>query len=161
MADATPISLEDLVEDTDLIGISTFQLAAERVDEPSEVDDGAELDPTHILHIDTREDGSGFRVKVETQIEMPIGRIVATVGAAYQLNTLNMSAIDREILMGFVNNVAVMTLIPYIRQAIGDITLRVFDSALLMPMMKRGELWFDEGPDATATDPADSEDVEP
>jgi len=148
VANATPVSLEDLVGDAELVGISTFQLAAERVETPSDLEESTDVEPTHILHVETREDNHGYRIKVETQIEMPVGRVVATVGAAYELREISTDSVDREVLISFVNNVTVMSLIPYIRQAIGDITLRVFDSALLMPMMKRGELWFENDSDA-------------
>lgn len=50
----------------------------------------------------------------------------------------------------FVNNVAIMHILPYARQSIADLTQRVFSAPLLMPIMQRGELQFQVGMDETA-----------
>lgn len=49
---------------------------------------------------------------------------------------------DAKLLTEFANEVAVMALVPYARQAIADVTQRVFSGSILMPTYQRGQLRF-------------------
>ena len=49
---------------------------------------------------------------------------------------------DRPTVAAYANEVAVMALVPYARQAVADVTLRVFEASVLMPSFQRGELRF-------------------
>lgn len=44
--------------------------------------------------------------------------------------------------LDYSNDVAVVALLPYLRQAIADLTQRVFGSPLLMPALQRGAVTF-------------------
>ena len=68
------------------------------------------------------------------------------VSADYELATMSARGIDQKVMQAFVNGVAVMALVPYIRQSVSDVTLRVFGSALTMALVRRGEMEFDLTP---------------
>jgi hypothetical protein len=140
------LTLEELVEKSDLSSFTYFEVSAVRSDsavanELSETD--RDIKPNHLLQTAPREDDSGFRVRIRTEIDAHVGTIVVDVAAEYELTEAVASSFDPVVLTSFVNNVAVMTLFPYIRQAVADITLRVFGAALTMPVVRRGELAFD------------------
>lgn len=139
-----PVSIQQLVADVSLASISFIELGAAR-DPSGAVPDGGEasVEPVHRLQTAFQDDLQGFRVRVRTEIELPIGSIVVDVAAEYSLDTVAGSSIDQALLLEFVNEVAVMHLVPYIREGLADITRRVFGAGLLMPIMQRGEMNFD------------------
>jgi hypothetical protein len=138
--------LEELVEFSDIESISYFEIAATRVEsdellEPGDHDE--QIQPTHLLQTAHRGSEDGFRVRIRTEIEVDVGSIVVDVAAEYTLVNATTAQITPELMVDFVNKVAVMTLVPYLRNAVADITLRVFGTALTMPIMRRGELEFE------------------
>jgi len=138
----TELSLEDFVGRCSLTSISQLELSGTRslvTDDSS----GAELvDPAYGLDIDLRDADDGFRIRLTTRVEAPQGTIVSQVGAEYVVEALSIRSVSRVILVEFVNNVALMHILPYTRQSISDISVRVFGSPLLMPIIQRGELSF-------------------
>ncbi|UIP57674.1 hypothetical protein DSM26151_05390 [Agromyces marinus] len=89
-----------------------------------------------------RDDESGFRIILETRISAQPGNIGCTVQAEYGLEALRANEVPADAMEEFINNVALMSLLPFVRQAIADITLRVFEAPLMMPIIKRGDLSF-------------------
>jgi hypothetical protein len=156
MSEATILDIHDLLRDAELESISCFELSAARYGEDEDVDeessaDEDEIQPNHFLQIARSESGDAFRVRVRTEIAVSVGRIVSDVAIEYRVATIHVDDISEELMLEFANDVAVMALVPYIRQSVSDITQRVFDSALIMPMVKRGELAFTS---ADAEEPA-------
>lgn len=138
------VTVEYLLEHATLLTIDTTELGARRVE--SEPDDSEEpqLDRDHALSVAGRADGGAFRVSLRTTIHAPgVGDIECEVLAEYEIDSLKYSEIPHEVLETFVNKVAVMALLPFVRQAIADITLRVFGSGLLMPIVQQGEVEFE------------------
>lgn len=138
-----PVTIQALVDDCSLSAIELYELSASRAESIDGVEDGEEIDPSYSLQIERRNDDKGFRVRIATQIETGVGTIRTDVAAKYDLDAIHASDIAQEVMVDFVNNVSIMALIPYIRQSIADMSLRVFESALLMPMVQRGELTFE------------------
>ena len=137
-----PISIEQLVEDVQIAAINFYEVSAVRTDDPGDPEGEADVAPSYLLDTSTSEDGAGFRVRIRTEIDVAFGHIVVDLGAIYELNSLSALDISPETLIDFVNGISIMTLVPYNRQAIADITQRVFGASLTMPMIKRGELEF-------------------
>ncbi|MEV8268611.1 hypothetical protein [Microbacterium sp. NPDC076911] len=50
---------------------------------------------------------------------------------------------SESVVRGFANEVAVMTLLPYARQAVSDMSTRVFGKPIFMLTIDRGEVGFD------------------
>lgn len=133
--------VHEMVDVTSLLGIEVYRLSAFRnLDaQPAE---NFEIDPSYALATDLRDDGDGFRVSLLTEIDTPIGRIECGVLAEYEHHGILVTSASSEALTEYVNNVALMHVIPYVRQSIADITLRVFNSPLVMPILQRGQMSF-------------------
>ncbi|TFC87454.1 hypothetical protein [Cryobacterium sp. TMT4-31] len=142
MPDVEAITVESVVENSSLSDISVFELSARRGKVTPDSEEGESVEPSYGMQIDYRDADNGFRVRLVTRFDTDLGVIVSDVGAEYTLEGIGARSIPRHVLLDFVNNVAIMALVPYVRQSIADITLRVFGSALLMPMIRRGEIEF-------------------
>lgn len=140
-ADEAVTDVHQLVEATSLLGINVFQLSATRRLDVAPTDD-FEVDPRYTITADFRDDGAGFRVRLLTEIETPIGPIACGVLAEYEHPDARLGPESSEAFNEYVNGVALMHIIPFARQAIADVTLRVFGSPLLMPILQRGQMQF-------------------
>lgn len=143
MAEET-LTLEALVQMVEISALRYFEISARRKEDATEEElaNQGELTPQHLLNTVRAEDGTGFRIRIPTEIEAAVGAIVADVGIEYLISGADSREISEPMLLDFVNNVAAMTLIPFIRQAIADVSQRVFDSPLMMPITQRGEISF-------------------
>lgn len=151
-----------LVPAAELTDLSYYDLRASRVASLRENSAGTvggedvEIEPSYGLALDRNpEEGDRFRFRIRLRIELrpPGGEIVAEAGAEYVVNeTMVTSELTPNLLVEYANQVGVMTLLPYLRQAIADLTQRVFGAALLMPVLPRGSVTFpypdSEVPDA-------------
>jgi hypothetical protein len=148
------IELPQLVDDVELSSISFFELSAVRSENRSEGTSSAggseELEPVYFLHTAFRDDGAGFRIRIRTEVQAEIGSIVSDIAIEYDLTSLVPAQIDQTLMFAFVNEVAAMSLVPYIRQSIADITLRVFGASLMMPLVRRGQMTFLPSTDETS-----------
>lgn len=81
-----------------------------------------------------------------------LGEMRVVARAEYHVPVEKAELLARPVTMEFANHVAVMVLVPYLREALSDLSLRVFDQRIVMPMFKRGELWFDGEPQASPED---------
>lgn len=87
-----------------------------------------------------RPDGVDYRLEVE--IERPTGRIRVDAAALYAADA-SFEASD-DVLLDFGDDVAIMAMYPYVRQAISDLGQRLGDSVVL-PMLQRGAITFERG----------------
>lgn len=141
----TEITLESLVGIAALQGINFFAISAVRSEpdvETPEPGQAIDIAPTHSLETAFRDDDKGFRARFRTNIDVHIGTVFTDVAVEYLTGEVPASSISQAVLLEFVNHVALMTTFPYIRQAVSDVTQRVFGSALLLPMVQRGEIDF-------------------
>lgn len=142
MADVV-VDVAVLVSSARLLTIEPARILAERYDvDTSGVDPEASIDPVHALDLKLRDDQAGFRARLNTDIETEIGKIACDVVAEYEIDGVIIDEESTPALQEFVNNVAVMHVLPYTRQYIADVTQRVFGSALVMPILQRGDLTF-------------------
>lgn len=147
------IAVVDIVNDVDLIGIEQIELGAAR----GTGDAGGEppeAEPSYQLTVNARDDDKAFRIGLRTEIKVGTGSIVSEIEAEYGFRELTLSAVSEQTRIDFANDVAIMAILPFTRQSIADITIRVFGAPLLMPIVKRGELSFSvPGADAAGTSP--------
>lgn len=156
MPSSSAVTLEELIDDVDLEQIRFFELHAlskDGAEGGSAPGDDEEIQPDHFLGTATRDDGKAFRVRLRTEIEFDVGEITVDLAADYTMQNLDAKDISREVMQEFVNGVAMMMLAPYLRQAIADMTLRVFGASLTMPILQRGQLAFELGPQGDAESP--------
>ncbi|MFJ4295618.1 hypothetical protein [Curtobacterium sp. NPDC089689] len=141
------ITVQDVVDVSDLIDVSYYELSAAQNDNsaPGAPEGDTQLHLAQEMSYGTRDDDRGFRVQIRTTIDAPDqGKVVIGVSAAWQYSGESAQAISRATMLDFINNVAVMVLLPYIREATSDLTRRVFGSALVLPMIQRGQIGFAE-----------------
>ncbi|MBT1618129.1 protein-export chaperone SecB [Curtobacterium flaccumfaciens pv. poinsettiae] len=141
------ITVQDVVAASDLVDVSYYELAATQNDDSiSEAPEGdTQLHLAQEMSYGTRDDDRGFRVRIRTTVDAPDqGKVVIGVSAAWQYAGESAQAISRATMLDFINNVAVMVLLPYIREATSDLTRRVFGSALVLPVIQRGQIGFTE-----------------
>jgi len=143
------------VDDVQLGSISYFEISALRNDlinviDPTE-DGSVTITPQYTLQTAHRDDDRGFRVRIRSDIETSVGTIKVDVAADYVLTNLHAAEISPGLMIEFVNEVAVMVLLPYLRQSIADVSQRVFGASLTMPIYKRGEVSFVE--EASSVEP--------
>ncbi|GAA0422517.1 hypothetical protein [Leifsonia naganoensis] len=151
MSDEVVADVGQLVEHAGLLGISIVKIAAERFDDVQPSED-FEIEPRYSLVFMLRDDAAGFRVRIETDIELPVGSVSCAVAAEYGLEGLVVRKGSTVALQEFVNNVALMHVLPFTRQAIADVTQRVFNAPLLMPIIQRGAISFELETPATVPD---------
>lgn len=84
-----------------------------------------------------------FRLQLRCEIELPTGVAVIEPVATYRLPTDDADLLTPNVITEYANEVGVMALIPYLRHALADITLRVLEEPLLMPVLPRGALHFE------------------
>lgn len=120
-------------------GVAFRKLSAELRDD---LDEGnleiGEIVPTYGLK--TRADGDAITIRLSTHLTCDVGDIDVDVAVSYR--TPRPIKISTEATLEFANEVGIMTLIPYVREAISTLSQRCFGEAILMPIFQRGELSF-------------------
>ncbi|HWV49291.1 MAG TPA: hypothetical protein VN035_07530 [Microbacterium sp.] len=112
---------------------ATINEDAEPTEEPSPA-----VAPLYGLKL--RHEGNELGMRVSIELDTVTARIV--VDASINYTTAEVIEIDEEAFLDFANNVGVMALLPYLRQAIADLSQRVLGDVILMPVIPRGELTF-------------------
>lgn len=128
--------LEDvraLLEDVSLEAIEFHEVSARRFDAPPEEERGG-----FSIEVQIREESEGFGVRLKCTAAAFGGEAVVSVAGEYSLSAgANPSS---RTIKKFVNEVAVMTVLPYLREGITTITAKVFGKALYLPIIPRGDI---------------------
>lgn len=93
------------------------------------------------LELQHRIEDEGFAIRVKFTLRLEIGEVVVSVAADYGVSDGG-ALVKRDVLM-FANEVALMTLFPYAREGISELTNKVMGSRVLLPITQRGEVAFD------------------
>ncbi|MEV0572941.1 MULTISPECIES: hypothetical protein [Micrococcus] len=145
--------LTDLVEAATLEDIRYFRVSAEEFEDPVSEDEVG--DPRFDLRIRPYQGGGDgdaagskpirldFHLRVTAPIPDGTGEVLAEPVASYVFPADAHRLLTRESVNSFANEVAVMSLIPYAREAVASMALRGFRGTFLMPIIKRGDLNFD------------------
>lgn len=145
------VDIHRLVAEVELRHVATLEMSAGRVDHSqsneelmaSFEDKGHDIEMDFGVALDLGEEqDKRFRVRLLTEIESDPGIIRVNLAAEYELTELNPRDIPEEVMLDFVNSVAVMTLLPYVRQSVADISQRVFTYPITMPLYKANDLTF-------------------
>lgn len=136
MTNDTQAALIQLVQDTDLQSIEFHELYASR-SFGGEYDAEAEGNPNYEMTMQTRTGDSDLGVRLAIRVLTGQGNIRAVVAADY---TNRGQEPDGHVMQRFATEVGVMALVPYARQAVADLSQRVFGQSLLMPVVKREDV---------------------
>jgi hypothetical protein len=139
-------NLKLLVASAELAEVVAFELSAKRAEllsnDPVEVPQQIEVQPSYNLTTMVKSDGMGFLIRLAVEVSLPTGQIRCEVGAAYTLKEKLGFDLSPNDLIEYSNEVAVMTLLPFVRQHIADLSQRALGFPLIMPIMQRGALNF-------------------
>lgn len=122
-------------------GVNWFKVNAE-LDEEQHGDslDFESISPSYALRL--RAEGSEIGTRLDVHLSTNIGRLDVDVAINYAAPYP--VALTQEAQLEFANEVAIMALIPYVRECIASLSARVFGETILMPILQRGELHFSE-----------------
>lgn len=136
MTTDTQAALVQLVQDTTLHSVQFHELHASRkldIAPDANLDD----DPRFTMSMQTRVDDGELGVRVNLEVDTPVGEIQVVAAADYINNGPSPSG---DVEQRFATEVGVMVLVPYLRQAVADLSQRVFGTSLLMPIIKREDI---------------------
>jgi len=145
-------ALIELVDKIELSQIACYELVAARglLDEdgersvvgPGNVDDLEVVSAENQLGVYWLQDGGQFLVRLSAHLVTNAGEIRVGVQAEYIAEGLTRDDVAPEVEQEYINRVAVMTLVPYLRQAIADLSARVFGNTLTLGVIRPGEIAF-------------------
>ena len=142
---SSQMSEKDLAEVKAIIANSTlrsvdyYEVSARRNDGATQSGDSDQGRLT--VEVQQRVDDTSFGIRLQATVVLPVGEATASVAGEYDL--LNGVAPRRRALQLFANEVAVMTVLPYLREAIATITAKVFGQPVHLPIAERGEIALD------------------
>lgn len=133
-------SIDELVESVELRDVEFYELSARsKAGFGDDVGADEDLEPVFELRVQHRD--QAYRIRLRVSIALTLGDVVADIGAVYELN--EEARIPTAIGLEFANRVGVMALLPYVRESVHTLTTKVFGQALLMPVMRAGQLQFE------------------
>jgi len=131
-------AIRDLLNRSTLVGIEYHELAANLA--PGDPGDDPEPPIDMQLELQHRCSAEDFGFRLIGEVETSFGGARATVAATYRYEG---DVPSRRTLFGFGNEIAVMTIFPYYREAVSSITAKVFGQPILLPVLDRGDVGFD------------------
>ncbi|MHA6694674.1 hypothetical protein [Homoserinimonas sp. A520] len=151
------VSIQEMVEQVNLSGITFYEVSSRLREEETLVDDSGEDDSTEVSldaswDVRIRHVGPQLGVRLRLHVQDASVDIVVDVAAEYESGeTL---AIEKPTVQEFVNNVALMQLYPFIREAVMTMSAKVSGQSLLLPVFQRGEITMElgDGPEISRGD---------
>ncbi|MCA0217560.1 MAG: hypothetical protein LCH43_09425 [Actinobacteria bacterium] len=141
-------ALELLQLGIEIEGVTFYSLSASLSEEiEGEVPAPADIVPTYGLKTNFGSQSIGIRLV--TRVMSNVGTIEVDVAVTYR--TKVPVTLDEEVVLEFANEVGVMALLPYVREAISTLSARVFGNAVLMPILMRGDLVFNKPQEAESS----------
>ncbi|WP_425955322.1 hypothetical protein [Xylanimonas sp. McL0601] len=138
MSERSP-ELLSLVETVELNEVGFNEISAKRAPLPDANPETADVQPSYGLSIEHTEDQ--FRVAVRVDVATVVGPVAVEAFAHYKALE-GVPELTQALLVDYTNEVVLMVLLPYLRQAIADVTQRIFGTPLLMPVLPRGAITF-------------------
>lgn len=141
------LDIHGLLGAINLDSVSFLEVSARKAEDDSDhvtigVVGDIQVTPSFTLKMGRSQEGDKFLIRLRTDISTPLGAVAADAAAEYTLANLDAGDISDTLMLEFANRVGIMTLLPYLRQAVSDMSQRVFSTALTMPVYKNGDLSF-------------------
>lgn len=136
-SDEDVAAVRELLSRSSLSAIEYHELSAKWTGSRSD-DDSTDIDVS--INLQHRLADESFGIRMTGTIEVPFGEAQAAIAAVYEYEGEPPAL---RTVLAFANEVAVMTLFPYLRESISTITAKVFGEPILLPILPRGEVGFD------------------
>src|SRR4051812_11839124 len=120
LTDADVSEVKEIIAGSQLRSIDFYEVSARRID--AEV--AASEDGPLGVGVQYRSGDDGFGVRLRGTLTLPLGQAEAMVAGEYDMPA-DLEPRGRALQL-FVNEVAVMTLYPYLRESISSVTAKVF-----------------------------------
>lgn len=132
-----------LSQNLELIDVGFLYLHAERGDSNNPEPPSFQLEVSIRPESETPQDESLMaRVAVRVDVTLPNGKITAEPYAEFALDRSYGEALNHAALTAYANDRVVYDLLPFAREALNDLSSRVFKKQLIMPYFDRKELQF-------------------
>lgn len=127
--------VHELIAQVRLVSMDTYELSARRSEPMGSLPAGeGSISVDVASHIEART----FGFRITANIALPLGEVVASIAGEYELT--GETEPSRRTVQLFGNEVAIMTIYPYVREAVSTITGKVFGEPLFMPVTERGQI---------------------
>lgn len=126
--------VQEIIRNSHLVGIDFYEVSGRRHDVPPEDVGDGQLK----IQVQQRISETTFGVRLNAAIILPQGEANASLAGEYEL--LNGITPTRRALQHFANEVGILTVFPYLREAIATITAKVLDEPVYLPLITRGEI---------------------
>lgn len=124
----------EIIEHSVLVAMDFYEVSARRHDAVREdVEDGQLT-----IHVQQRITDTHFGVRLTASVVSSQGEATASVAGEYKM--LHGVSPSRRALQLFADEVGVMTVFPYVREAIATATAKVFGEPVHLPLIQRGEV---------------------
>lgn len=123
------------LQEIDFHEVSARKTGESRQDEPNE--DNVDVS----MHLQHHVDGNSFGILFSVKLLMFRGEVDVAAAAEYTVD--DAEPIDPHTVKAFGNEVAVMTLLPYVRETISTLTTKMWTRPFLLPTLERGFVGFD------------------
>lgn len=137
----------ELLDTTHLVDVEFLELSAARPENlnDAEVDSLLSFTEGEIRHdfdmnFSQTKEHDLLRVRIRLQTRSKWGHVTAEAAAVYGLTEPR--KLDPSLAVEFVNRVAVMAVLPYLREAVHGISLKVLGEPHLMPIIPAGSITF-------------------
>lgn len=127
--------VQEVIAKASLASIDYYEVSASRLDDE---DPGNAGEDNLIISVQFRRVDHGFGVRLLAEAVFANGRARACVAGEYELAD-GFEPTDRAC-ETYVNEVAVMTVYPYLREAMATTTGKVFGSSIHLPIVERGAI---------------------
>lgn len=101
-----------------------------------------ELEADHDLGVHWSTEGGSFLVRLRVVLIGEMGEIAVGAQAEFKAPGYSQETVPLEIQEEYVNRVALMTLAPYVRSAVADLSGRVFRRTVTLDTVRPGDMWF-------------------
>lgn len=138
-SDEDLVRIRALIDASSLASIETYECSARRHETPDENIEANRVNVEVAAQFRIGSDGFGIRLVCEAAFREGIAKV--STSGEYELEE-GFEPSRRDVQL-FGNEVAVMTVFPFLRESMSDITTRVFGKPLLLPIAERGVISFD------------------
>lgn len=143
-------SAEEIVQGPrpDLKDVRFFKMSVELTEEDGpaptgDLQDDTDSDEENVaigIGLRTRQSGRDIGVRVDFTATHPDWRVELDVSAEYEAAEDFVASMAGRI--DFADQVGIMTLFPYIREAVGNLTQRTTGTSYILPTIERGQISF-------------------
>jgi preprotein translocase subunit SecB len=128
--------VHSVIAASELRSIEYYEMSARRYDAPKELVEAE--DGQLRIAIQQRSDSDSFGIRLNATLTMALGEANVSVAGEYAL-TQEIELTTRAVQL-FANEVGVMTVFPYLREAVASMTGRVFKEPLHLQTISRGDI---------------------